>query len=145
MENFNIVKLDVKHIESVYNLAKEQFGEESWTYQQFLDSFNSGSTQFYGLFDGDLLVCFASVLITPDDVNLLDIATKESYKKKGYAKQLLKYLIALKKQEQTFSLEVKSKNIPAINLYLSFGFKTLRIRKKYYKDGDDAFCMFLEK
>ena len=145
MENIKVVKLALNHINIVYKLSKEQFKEESWTLNQLIDSFNSGSTAFYGVFNKDELVCFASILISPDDINLLDIATKETYKKMGYAKKLLAFLISLKSQEQTFSLEVKSKNTPAINLYTSMGFKTLNIRKKYYKDGDDALCMFIEK
>lgn len=140
-----IVKLNVNYLDNIVALLKEQLGQQAWNKEQVLSSFNSGSTFFYGIFDGDLLICVASILVTIDDINLLDIATKEQYKRKGFATKLLNYVISLKKPEQTFSLEVKSKNIPAINLYKSVGFKTLNIRKRYYKDGDDALCMFLEK
>lgn len=139
-----IVKLNIAQIDKVESLLIEQFKNEAWNLEQLKSSFNSNSTQFYGIFDVDKLVCVASILITPDDINLLDIATAETHKHKGYAKQLLSFLISLKNKEQTFSLEVKSKNIPAINLYTKLGFKTLNIRKKYYKDGDDALCLFLE-
>ncbi|MCI7003215.1 MAG: ribosomal protein S18-alanine N-acetyltransferase [Clostridia bacterium] len=140
-----IVKLNSAHIDKVENLLKEQFGNEAWNKSQIASSFNSNSTHFYGIFDGETLITVASILVTPDDINLLDIATSENYKHKGYAKTLLKYLLTLKDDGQTFSLEVKSKNTSAINLYTKLGFKTLTIRKKYYKDGDDALCMFLEK
>lgn len=39
-------------------------------------------------------------------------------------------------------LEVRVSNIPAIGLYKKLGFKTINIRKKYYKDNlEDAFVM----
>lgn len=139
----DIVKLDKSHINQIHDLLFEQLGQEAWNVNQIENSFNSGSTFFYGMFDGDLLVCVASILVTVDDINLLDIATKENYKRQGKASTLLNYLISLKKPEQSFSLEVKSKNIPAIKLYKSVGFKALNMRKRYYKDGDDALCMFL--
>ena len=135
-----IVKLNLLHIDKIENLLKEQFKSESWNREQILSSLNSNSTHFYGIFDGEKLICVASILVTIDDINLLDLATAEEYKRKGYAKQLLTYLISLKNKEQTFTLEVKSKNIPAINLYKQLGFKTFHIRKRYYKDGDDALC-----
>lgn len=135
-----IVKLNLTHIDKIENLLKEQFHSEAWNKEQILSSLKSKSTHFYGIFDGEKLICVASILVTIDDINLLDIATSEGYKRKGYAKHLLTYLITLKKEEQTFTLEVKSKNIPAINLYKQLGFQTFHIRKRYYKDGDDALC-----
>lgn len=138
-----IVKLQKENIDNLYEIYAQQFGSEAWTKQQVLDSFNNPSCHFYGIVENDIIVSFVSTLETLDDINILDIATKNSYKNKGYAKALMQHIINLKKEGQTISLEVKSKNIPAINLYESFGFKTLHVRKNYYKDGDNALCMFL--
>lgn len=138
-----IVKLNVEDVDKIYDLLYSQFGNEAWNKIQILESFSSGSTSFYGIILNNNLLCVASILQTVDDINLLDIATRQDYKRKGLARKLLSYLIGLKGQNQTFSLEVKSKNEPAINLYKSLGFKVLNIRKRYYKDGDDALCMFL--
>ena len=138
-----IHQLKKSHIDDIQKIYNQQFGIEAWTKEQILSAFDNQAVSFYGIFDGDCLVSFASILVSIDDINLLDIATLDSHKNKGYAKALLKFLISQKKSNQTFSLEVKSKNIPAITLYQSFGFKTLHVRKKYYKDGDDALCMFI--
>lgn len=138
-----IVKLEKNDISKIVDLFNEQFKNESWTENQILESFNSNATKFYGIIKNNVLICVASILITIDDINLLDIATKEEYKRQGYATKLLKYIISLKKENQSVSLEVKSKNLPAIDLYESVGFKTLNVRHKYYKDGDDALCMFI--
>lgn len=138
-----IVKLLPKSIDDLCFIYNEQFKEEAWTKQQILDSFKNNSITFFGVIEENELVSFISIMETIDDINILDIATKQKYKNRGYAKALLCYIISLRKHNQTVSLEVKSKNVPAIKLYESFGFKTLHIRKKYYKDGDNALCMFL--
>jgi len=140
-----IIKLNETHLNIIMQIFSQQFKAEAWSKQQILDSINSKSTIFYGLFVDNILTSVASVLITVDDINLLQIATEQHFKRKGYAKKLLSFLLTLKNNDQTFSLEVKSKNTPAIALYSGFGFKTLNIRKNYYKDGDDALCMFLNK
>lgn len=41
-----------------------------------------------------------------------------------------------KKNIKLINLEVSSKNLTAIQLYKSFDFKEVGVRKKYYKDSD---------
>ena len=41
---------------------------------------------------------------------------------------------------KVITLEVATKNIPALNLYEKFGFEVIHVRKNYYKD-DDAYLM----
>jgi len=143
MKEMEIIKLNINQANLVYEIFLEQFKNESWNQNQIIDSFNSLATNFYGLFDNNVLVCVACVLQSLDDINLLKIATKQQFKQMGYASKMMEYLIGLKNKDQTFSLEVKSKNVPAIKLYEKFGLKTLNVRKRYYQDGDDALCMFL--
>lgn len=138
-----VKKLNKNNIQDLMSIYNEQFGNESWSREQVLSSFDNQAISFYGIFCDDMLVSFVSVLQTIDDINILDIATLQHYQGKGFAKKLINFLISNKQQNQTLSLEVKSKNTRAITLYKSFGFQTLNVRKKYYKDGDDALCMFL--
>ena len=137
-----IRQIKINQIDEVYNLICEQFGEEAWNKEQLKSSFKSNSTKFYGIFHNQRLICFSCILETLDDVNILYIATRQEYKRQGFAKKMMSFLINKLKENQTLSVEVKSKNACAIKLYESFNFKTLNIRKKYYKDGDDALCMF---
>ena len=138
-----VEKLTINYLEQIEEIIKEQFGNEGWTRSQIESAFNNKSVSFYGIVKNNILISFASILESLDDINIIEIATRSSYKRQGYAKKILTFLVSLKNDDQTMSLEVKSKNMPAISLYTSFGFKTLHIRKKYYKNGDDALCMFL--
>lgn len=138
-----IKKLNNQHIEQIYQISTQQFECESWTQKQIQDSIESKSNICLGVFEREQLVSYAISQDSIDDINLLLIATKQNQKNKGYAKLLMQHLDDMStKQNKTFSLEVKSTNTVAISLYQKFGFKTIHIRKKYYKDGADALIMF---
>ena len=76
---------------------------------------------------------------TFDVVNIVDVFTKEEYRRKGYSYKLFSYLIN-KYKDVKFMLEVRSRNVSAIKLYLKLGFVVIYVRKKYYND-DDALIM----
>ena len=75
---------------------------------------------------------FAGILINVDIVEIMNIVVKKSCRNQGIGKKLLEELINLarKTKLEIINLEVNSKNIPAINLYQSFGFKNIRDKKE---------------
>lgn len=58
---------------------------------------------------------------------LYNVATAPYYRKKGYMKKLLKFLIQQKRKQNVkyLHLEVLKNNIKAVNLYRSLGFEVL--------------------
>ena len=74
------------------------------------------------------------------NAELTYLSIHPTFKRKGLGKKLLKEIL---KQCKRFAiekilLEVSEKNLVALNFYHSFGFETIGIRKKYYKDGSNA-------
>ena len=59
---------------------------------------------------------------------------------------MLEKLIKIAKERKlnSITLEVNTKNIPAINLYKKYNFKEVGLRKNYYKNCEDALIMTLE-
>lgn len=140
-----IRKIKPNHCELVYNISSTQFKDESWTQDQFLQSISDDNYICAGLFDNGELFSYVIAIQSLDDINILSIATKEEYKHNGYATRLIKWYKNLAQVvEKTLSLEVKSKNTNAINLYQNLGFKKVHERKNYYKDGDTALIMFCD-
>lgn len=137
-----ITKLNEERLEDIYLLFKNQLGILAWTKQQILDSLKSENTLFYGIIlSGELASC-VSILNGIDNIEILDVATKENYKKQGFAQKLINFVIANKSEEQSVSLEVAVENVPAIKLYEKLNFKKVRRIKKFYSNGEDAFSMF---
>jgi ribosomal-protein-alanine N-acetyltransferase len=78
--------------------------------------------------------------------HLVSIAVSQEYRKRGAAKALLSNsLIAIKKYKiQEYVLEVRVSNYSAIKLYEHFSFQIVNIKKKYYRDGENAYYMTLK-
>ncbi len=74
-----------------------------------------------------------------ENIDIYAIAIENDSKKKGIGSKLLEFIINNEDYE-TITLEVRSKNIAAINLYTKYNFETINTRKKYY-DNDDALVM----
>ncbi len=70
-----------------------------------------------------------------DNIDLLSIFVDNNYRNRHIATSMLKYLTE-DSNDKTITLEVSSNNIPALNLYHSFGFKNVGVRKNYYEDSD---------
>ena len=68
---------------------------------------------------------------------------KKANRKSGIGSKLLEKLIQTAKKQNftSITLEVNENNLPAINLYLKYGFKNVGFRKKYYKNKDSAIIM----
>ena len=92
--------------------------------------------------DGEILG-FAGILINVDIVEIMNIVVRKNYRRNGVGQKLLDELINLAKETNlnNLSLEVNSKNVPAIKLYEKNGFIQIGIRKKYYNNIDDAILM----
>lgn len=95
------------------------------------------------------IIAFCICQCVLDEATLFNIAVSPTYQGKGYAKQLLNYLIDQLKQRhiQTIWLEVRQSNHIAQQLYTSLGFNQVTIRKNYYPlpEGgkEDAIIMAL--
>ena len=141
-----IRKIKPVHLKEVYEISTQQFGSESWTMEQFRDSIQDDNYICVALLYRAKVVSYVIAIQTLDDINILSVATKEEFKKQGLATQLINWYKELSLAvEKTLSLEVKSQNTPALNLYTKLGFCEVSKRKNYYKDGDTAIVMFLKK
>lgn len=81
-----------------------------------------------------------------DEIHILNIAVHPQKQRKGYGKMLLEYAIkdGILSNFNYIVLEVRMGNIPAQELYKKYGFVIIGIRKKYYKNGEDALVLFLD-
>ncbi len=77
--------------------------------------------------------------------HLVSIAVSQEYRKRGVAKALLSNSMATIKKYKIheYVLEVRVTNYSAIKLYEQFNFQIVNIKKKYYRDGENAYYMTL--
>jgi len=142
----NIVPLSKGHIDGIYEIELESFGDP-WSRQFFLE-----------LFDNPFSVCYvaespagvAGYLIAHhmlDEIEIYNIAVKPSERHKKIATMLFGAIFdyAGAEKAERFTLEVRPSNAAAIALYKKLGFKTDGARKNYYKNPkEDAVLMSLK-
>ena len=80
-----------------------------------------------------------------NEANITNMAIKSSRQREGLGLFLLGHVLNQLPIKSSVFLEVKHINFPAINLYLSVGFKNISSRTNYYSDGSDALIMCLKK
>ena len=82
-----------------------------------------------------------------DNVEIINLYVDEEYQGMGFGSMIMDFVIDICEQSsiQNLSLEVRSSNIKAINLYKKYGLKESHIRKNYYvndnKETEDAIVM----
>lgn len=136
-----IEKMTMNDFEKIKENLQSDF-DEFWTANILKSELESDLSNYIVAKIDNNIVGFAGVIILPDDVEITNIVTKKSERKKGIGKSLLDKLIEIAFElSKDISLEVNEKNNAAINLYEKAGLERVGIRKKYYNGCDNAIIM----
>jgi [ribosomal protein S18]-alanine N-acetyltransferase len=88
----------------------------------------------------DRAIAYALVWIVADELQLVDLATHVQARRQGAALALIQGLIAHARKHalRCLVLEVRTTNQAALALYRKLGFTEIRVRPRYYSDGESA-------
>ena len=140
----NIRKAKISDLDAIKEIEDESF-INPFTKEDLLYEISQNPVSNFLVLEKDgLVVGFIDYWVTFDSATIDQIAVKKSERNQGFAKILLEKSINDIKElgEVSFlTLEVRTSNEPAINLYKSFGFQKVTIKEKYYDDGEDAIYM----
>lgn len=139
LEIYNMTLEDLKLLKD--NLTTDF--DDFWSYEILQNELNNPNSEYFIAKQDNEILGFAGIWKSIDDVHITDIVVKKIYRKKHIGSALLQKLIDTAKEQnfKSITLEVNENNLPAINLYTKFLFKQLGIRKKYYKNKDNAIIM----
>ena len=95
----------------------------------------TGGMCYTALSEGKVIAYIIGRLIAPEG-EIYRIATKPSHRRRGIAYRLLDFAAKTERGHglEVLFLEVREGNVPARNLYRSYGFREMGERKNYYKD-----------
>ena len=128
---------DINQINELGNLLHDNFSKVN----NIPEMLNDGYSKIIVYEKEGKIIGFISATILYDTCDILDLIVAKEYQRQGVASNLISYLISdCPEYLKLITLEVASKNIPAIKLYEKFGFEIVYRREKYYKD-DDAYLM----
>lgn len=119
-----------------------------WTLGNFRDSLAAGHSCWQCCV-GQERIGYAIVMLAVDEAHLLNITIAPEWQGLGYGRKFMAHLIkavrALK--ARVLLLEVRPSNMAGQNLYVSFGFRAVGLRRGYYPapvGREDAIVMELK-
>lgn len=147
MDNLEIKKMDISDLDSISSTLLTDF-DDFWTYSILKDELENPNSTYIAIKDGkNMILGFGGIWKAVDDIHITNIVVRKDFRNHGIGSMLLNKLIELSIKENginSITLEVNTKNIPAIKLYEKYGFKNVGVRKKYYNGIDDAVIMTME-
>lgn len=124
-------------LESICELELALFPEDAWSKEQIVQHLEKGRAIL--LVTDQKLISYILFFVNAsnEEVEIYRVGTDTAFQHKGFAKNLLEKLRLLFEPYSQI-LEVDSQNEKAIGLYNKLGFALNRVRKQYYKNGNDC-------
>ena len=133
-----ISKVEIKDSISCYELDLKSI--KHWNQNQWQNELEKDYVTAIGIYlnNSMLGVCVFHKIYEEAEIRYLSV--HPAYKRRGLGKKLIYEIFKECKNEniKKIFLEVSLKNKQALCFYDYLGFKTICVRKKYYKDGSDA-------
>src|SRR5687768_9283197 len=137
-----IRKLVYGDLPSVLSIERRSFGTP-WSLAMFVLELSKPTGICLAAEDADGLVGYL-VCSRYDEVwHLMNVAIMPERRRRGVATDLINRLLEEAGRDARFTLEVRVSNLPAIQMYEGFGFRSAGVRRRYYHDnGEDALIMW---
>ncbi len=138
-------RASAKDAPAISRLESEIF-PDPWTYDDIVGTISSEGSMCYVAYDGDDLVSYMVARQIPPEGEIYRIATSPKKRRHGVGYRLLDYAVKSERGRglESLFLEVRESNIPAKNLYHSYGFREVGVRKNYYRNPtENAVIMLL--
>lgn len=145
-DNIVIRPMTVEDIDKVLELEKDCFATP-WSREAFEKEMENRLAYYLVGEKEKQIVAYAGAWKIVNEGHITNIAVHSTNRGEGIGYKLTKHLIkkGIKNGIDSFTLEVRTKNQPAINLYKKIGFEIKGIRKDYYNHpSDDASIMWYD-
>ena len=142
-DSITICPMTEPDVDAVLEIESDSF-PRPWSRVHFIAELNSPHSFPLVMLDSSGLVLgYVCPMLILDEGHILDIAVRRELRGKGLGRLLVERVIAecREKGAEFVSLEVRTSNDSAINLYKRLGFIEIGRRKGYYENGEDALLM----
>lgn len=118
-----------------------------WSEKSFKDELENSLAVYFVVESENKIIGYCGMWDVSGEGDITNIAVLPEFRGKGVGRLLLSKMFseAKKRDLSRITLEVRESNTVAINLYTSFGFEDIGMRKNYYADnGENAIIMSAE-
>ena len=126
-------------------LEEQCFETDRWSYRTFAACYENAAFRGVVAVEGDEIIGYGGMTIAADSADIENVLVSERYRRAGVGGKLIESLVshAVKSGVKSIFLEVRISNVPAMCLYLKYGFAGNYARTRYYSDGED--CLVMKK
>ena len=145
MENNLIIRpMTIDDVDEVYTVEEDCF-VDPWSKDSIRKELKNDLARYLVAEIDDKIVGYVGVWFVVDEGHITNVAVHSDYRGKKIGDRLVKEMVELCKENNlvAMTLEVRTSNTVAQNLYRKYGFKMGGIRKEYYSDNkEDAIIMW---
>ncbi len=144
--SFTLRDMAFEDIETIGRLENELFPTDAWPLEMFYTEFFQPDTRRYIVVEVDgEAIGYAGLMVVDVTADIQTIGVLPRFEGRGIGRAMLAELLdeARRRGADNVMLEVRADNPRAQVLYTRFGFEKIHTRKKYYRDGVDAWVMRL--
>ena len=145
MENNIIIRpMTIDDVDEVYIVEEDCF-VDPWSKDSIRKELKNDLARYLVAEIDDKIVGYVGVWFVVDEGHITNVAVHSDYRGKKIGDRLVKEMVELCKENNlvAMTLEVRTSNTVAQNLYRKYGFKMGGIRKEYYSDNkEDAIIMW---
>ena len=119
--------------------------EDYWSKDSFKKELSNNLAKYLVAKVDGKVAGYVGIWFVVDEGHITNVAVHEDYRGQKIGDQLIKELVQVCKDNKIVSmtLEVRTSNTVAQNLYRKYGFKMAGIRKEYYSNNkEDAIIMW---
>ncbi len=136
---------DKADLDALVQLEQRTFDYSRISRRNFRRLLQSSSVHFWVVTDAGQVIAYAIALTRSNSRywRVYSLAVDAEHRGQGLARAMLEHVITEAKKAEChgLSLEVKSDNLAAIQLYRRYHFETIDVLPGYYDDGTDGLKM----
>jgi len=131
-------------VDAVYSINRRSFAGDAWSREAIEREFRLPySKRFVLEVDGEV-IGYTFIWLIRGEAFIMTFAVDPDHRGRGLGKMFLRRVIdSLSSKVESFTLDVRKSNLPAIRLYRSVGFSVVKERPRFYSDGENALVMEL--
>ncbi len=143
ISEFRLCEMGAGHLDVVVDIERDGFAEP-WRKRDFEDALSRQNNHSLVYMYGKRVVAYAVGFLVAREYHLADLAVHTDFRRRGFGRQFVEAVLKglPDRNVQVVTLEVRVSNLAAIGLYRKLGFRTVAIRRGYYrKPREDALVM----
>lgn len=138
-----IVKMNSSHVPQIARLEEICFSEP-WSEKSIASELENPLSLWLVALDGETVAGYIGSQTVMDETDMMNVAVHPEYRRQGIGEALVMALIRQLQQtgSKNLSLEVRTSNVSARNLYEKLGFIQVGKRPRYYRNPrEDAYIL----